>query len=173
MIIALAAVFYLTSITSAAMAAEKPKAAPAKAPPPNNITQEAMKIGIRTCAGRINQVTNFLVAGTDSAGYITDVSKSNPNQRMTSVSMEIPLKDSSAYAAASFAPLQTNYCEGIYETVVYWPQRCTEVAEKNFAAFKKSGALSKRVYVRDGGAVKVFFMPAGTGCVVIKKEIVR
>jgi hypothetical protein len=155
------------------MAAEKPKPAPAKAPPPNSITQGAMKAGVRTCAGRINQVTNFLVAGTNNAGYITDISKNNPNQRMTSVSMEIPLKDSSAYAAASFAPAQANYCEGIYETVVYWPQRCTEVAEKNFAAFKKAGALSKRVYMRDGGAVKVFFMPAGTGCVVIKKELIR
>jgi hypothetical protein len=173
----LAAIFCLASLTAVAVAAEKQK--PAKAPatkavPANSITQAAMKTGIKSCAGRINQVTNFLAAGVKDAGYMMFYPKNNPDQQMTSISMELPLKDNTAYASASFAPGQENYCGGMYETVVYWPNKCSEVAEKQFGALKKAVALAKNIGVRDGGeSMKVFLMPAGTGCVSIKKEIVR
>lgn len=171
------AIFCLASLTAVAVAAEKQK--PAKTPatkavPANSITQAAMKTGVKSCAGRINQVTNFLAAGVKDAGYMMFYPKNNPDQQMISVSMELPLKDNTAYASASFAPGQANYCGGMYETVVYWPNKCSEVAEKNFGSFKKGGTLSKNIYVRDGGeSMKVFLMPAGKGCVSIKKEIVR
>ena len=98
----------------------------------------------------------------------------NPDRQLISVSMEIPLKDSSAYASASFAPNQANGCGGMYETVVYWPQKCDVVANKNFGALKKIGALYKTIYVRDGGvSTKIFLIPAGTGCVSIKKEVIQ
>jgi len=46
--------------------------------------------------------------------------------------------------------------------------------QKQFGTFKKAGALAKNIGVRNGGeSMKVFLMPAGTGCVSIKKEIVR
>jgi hypothetical protein len=180
----LATIFCLTSFIPAAVAAEKTKTAPSKTKPAinqpaaqstNDITKAAVKAGVRTCSNRINQVTNFLIAGAKDAGYMMFFSKSSPDQQMTSVSIELPLKDdSSAYASASFAPGQANSCAGMYETVVYWPQKCPEVAEKQFGTFKKAGMISKNIYVREvAGKVKVFLMPAGTGCVAIKKEIVR
>jgi hypothetical protein len=177
------AIFCLASLTAVAVAAEKkqPTKAPAtqtapatKAVPANSITQAAMKTGIKSCAGRINQVTNFLAAGVKDAGYMMFYPKNKPDQQMTSISMELPLKDNTAYASASFAPGQENYCGGMYETVVYWPNKCPEVAEKQFGALKKAEGLAKNIGVRDGGeSMKVFLMPAGTGCVSIKKEIVR
>jgi hypothetical protein len=174
---ALAAILGFFFVTFMAVAAEKQK--PAQAPatktvPANSITQAAMKSGIKSCAGRINQVTNFLSAGINDAGYIMFYPKNKPDQQMTSVSMELPLKDNTAYASASFAPGQENYCGGMYETVVYWPNKCSEVAEKQFGTLTKAGALAKNIGVRNGGeSMKVFLMPAGTGCVSIKKEIVR
>ena len=171
------AIFCLTSITAVSLAAEKqkPEQAPAtKTVPANSITQAAMKTGIKSCSGRINQVTNFLAAGVEDVGYIIFYPAKNPDQQLTSVSMEIPLKDNTAYASSSFSPGQENYCGGMYETVVYWPNKCSEVAEKQFGTLKKAGALAKNISVRDGGeSMKVFLMPAGTGCVSIKKEIVR
>lgn len=48
------------------------------------------------------------------------------------------------------------------------------VCRKKFGTFKKIGALSKNINVLDYGvSTKVFLMPAGKGCVSIKKEIVR
>ena len=98
----------------------------------------------------------------------------NPDMQLVSVSLEIPLKDSAAYASASFAPNRAGGCAGIYETVVYWPYKCGEVAEKNFGVFKKAGALSKNITVLNGGeSMKIFLIPAGSGCVSVKKEVVR
>lgn len=182
LIIALFAIFNWTSAPPPATAETQNTPAPPKTQATrqpvtqtaNTITQAALKNGVRVCAGRINQVTNFLAAGVKDAGYMMFYPKNNPDKQMISVSMEIPIKDSPAYASASFAPGQGNYCGGMYETVVYWPNKCSEVAEKQFGTFKKAGSLSKNVLIRDGGpSLKVFLMPAGTGCVAIKKEIVR
>ena len=181
----MASIFGVASLVSPATAEEKPKTEPSKTQAPaskpaasnvNNITQTAVKAGVLSCASRINQVTNFLIAGTQGAGAFMFLPPNNVDQQFISASIEIPLKDASAsaYASASFAPNQANGCGGMYETVVYWPQKCTEVAEKQFGTFKKGGMLSKNIYTRNGGeSTKVFLMPAGAGCISIKKEVVR
>jgi hypothetical protein len=141
----------------------------------NGITQAAVRAGALSCARRINQVTNFLIAGTqDARAFIFPPTNNSDNQLFT-LSMEIPLKDSaSAYASASFSSNELSGCTGMYETVVYWPQKCAEVGEKNFGSFKKGEPLSKNITVRNSGeSTKIFLMPAGAGCVSIKKEIVR
>lgn len=174
-----AVIFCLTYLVLPATAAEKQKpfkaqTSTSQAPPPNGITQAATKAGVNACAGRINQVTNFLLIGSKGAGATIFLPNDNPDKQLFSASIEIPLKDNTAYASVSFAPHQLTGCNGMYETVVYWPQNCTQVAEKQFSAFQKAAPLSKNIAVREAGiTVKVFLMPAGAGCVSIKKEIVR
>jgi hypothetical protein len=176
-------IFSLFSLVFSATAGEKQKTEPSKTQIPasrpaassvNNITQAAVNAGVLSCSSRINQISNFLTANTQGSGALMFLPPNNSDTQLISVSLEIPLKDSSVYASASFAPNQANGCAGIYETVAYWPQKCTEVAEINFASFKKVGALSKNISVLNGGdSTKVFLMPAGAGCVSIKKEVVR
>ena len=172
----MAAILGLTFIISPATAEEKQTSVnkPA-ASAVNDITQAAVRAGALTCASRINQVTNFLIAGAQDVRTFIFPLTNNPDNQLFSLSMEIPLKDStSAYASASFSSNGANGCTGMYETVVYWPQKCAEVGEKNFGSFKKGGALSKNITVRNSGeSTKIFLMPAGAGCVSIKKEIVR
>jgi hypothetical protein len=141
----------------------------------HGITQAAVKAGVLACTSRINQVANFLTAGAQGVGVMLLMPANNPDQQLISLSMEIPTKEaSSAYASASFAPNQATGCAGMYETVVYWPQGCNEVASKHFGALNKIGVLAKTIYVRDGGVTtKIFLMPAGTGCVTIKKEVIQ
>jgi hypothetical protein len=138
----------------------------------NPITEAAVKAGVRSCKDRINQVSNFLTSNTNS-GWLLFQPTSQPDRRLISVSMEAATKDvSSAYISESFAPNQANGCAGLYETVVYWEKGCFDVAKKQFATFKRAGVLSKNISVLDGGAgVRVFLMPAGKGCVAIKKEV--
>ncbi len=179
LLVTLTVIFIFISITFLATAQVKDSTTSSKAQAKqpvaqtaNNITQAAFNSGVRTCAGRINQITNFLSAGMNT-GYMLLISKTNPDQQMTSVSMEIPVSNNTAYASVSVAPGQSNYCGGMYETVVYWPQNCAAVEAQNFGSLKKGKMLSKNISVRDGGDVKVFLMPAGAGCVSIKKEMVR
>jgi hypothetical protein len=153
-----------------------PANAHAKAAKPvvNAITEAAMKAGVKSCKDRINQVSNFLTANTNS-GWLLFQPTSQPDQRLISVSMEAATKDvASAYVSESFAPNQANGCAGMYETVVYWEAGCPDVAKKQFTTFKGAGVLSKNISILDGGAgVRVFLMPAGKGCVAIKKEVLQ
>lgn len=140
--------------------------------PANAITQTAVQQGVLNCAQRINQVTTFL-GYTPQAGALLMTPPTQPDQRLVPLAMELPTDAGTAYVVASFAPNQANGCGATYDAVAYWPQKCDTVAGKQFPEYKKLGQLKKDVTVLDGGqATKVFLMPAGSGCVSIKKEVV-
>jgi len=166
---------------SMASAAEQGPSAPA--PPPvqavnpsvHAVTQAAVNAGVLSCASRINQVTNFLAAGSQGTGATLYVPSADPDRKMISVSLEIQNANMpSTYASTSFAPNQANGCGAVYEAVTYWDMKCDDVAAKQFAGLKKSGAMLKEITMLEGGPeLKVFLMPAGKGCISIKKEVVQ
>jgi hypothetical protein len=139
----------------------------------NAITQAAVQQGVLSCASRINQVSNFLGFGPQ-AGAVLMMPPAQPDQRLLALAMEVPTEAGGAYVSATFAPNQANGCGATYDAVTYWQQACDAVAAKQFAGLKRSEqALRKNITVLDGGpATKVFLMPAGSGCVSIKKEVV-
>lgn len=141
--------------------------------PVNPLAQEVTKHGILTCAVRVNQVANYLGFGQHS-GALLMVQPGGQDQRLFSIEMEIPSPQGHAYVNSVFAPNQLNGCGASYQAIIYWAQKCEDVAKKGFAPFKKSGHLKKEVTILDGGSsTKVFLMPAGTGCISIKNEIVH
>jgi hypothetical protein len=152
-------------------AATAPSAAPAATP--NAVTVAAVQQGVLSCASRINQVTHFLGFGPQ-AGAVLMPHAQQPDTRLLPLALEVPTDAGSAYVSATFAPGQANGCGATYDAVSYWPQKCEAVAAKQFAGFKRmEQALRKNITVLDGGAAtKVFLMPAGSGCVSIKKEVV-
>ena len=138
----------------------------------NAITQAAVQQGALTCAARINQVSNFLGFGPQ-AGAVLVMPSSQPDQRLIPLAMEVPMEGGSAYVSATFAPNQANGCGAAYDAVVYWPQKCEAVATQQFTGLKRAGQMKTNITLLDGGpATKVFLMPAGSGCVSIKKEVV-
>ena len=143
------------------------------APPPvNSITQAIVQQGALSCAQRVNQVSSFLGYGSNT-GALLMIPPDHPDQRLFPVSMEVTTAAGSAYVSATFAPNQANGCGAAYDAVVYWPQTCSMVASMQFSSIKKKSQLGRYITVLDGGmATKVFLMPAGGGCVSIKKEIV-
>jgi hypothetical protein len=155
-------------------AGSAPTPAPAQAPSstPSIVTQAAVQKGVLNCAGRINQVVNFL-GFTGKAGAVLMIPPTQPDARLIPVAMEIPFEGGVAYASASFAPNQANGCGATYDSVVYWPLACDKVQEQQFKALKVNGKISNEIIIMDGGSeLKVFLMPAGSGCISIKKEVV-
>ena len=151
--------------------AEKPST-PEKTPAANSLTQALGHWGVKNCSERVNQLSGFIGYDKSSAAMAL-MPPSQVNDRMIPVAMEIPTENGAAYVSASFAPNQANNCGATYDAVVYWEQGCTDIAENQFKAYKNIGALGKALTVLDGGiATKVFLMPAGSGCVSIKKEVV-
>lgn len=149
-------------------AALRPTAEPAV----NAVTQAAVQKGVLTCAARINQVSGYLGFNAQ-AGALLMAPPAQADQRLVPLVLETPTPQGSAYVSAAFAPNQANGCGATYDAVVWWPDRCDAVAAKAFGSLKSVGKLKKSITVLDGGpATKVFLMPAGPGCVSIKKEVV-
>ena len=155
--------------------------APAKGPsdaaprPAGVVAQAAAKAGVLGCAGRIDQVSQFIGADAKVGAYFF-APPAQPDQRMVSFSYEIQPQAADAplaYASASFAPNQANGCGAMYEAIVYWPQKCDVVAVKQFAQFRKGRSLQTNILVLESETdARVFLMPAGKGCLSIKKEVV-
>ena len=141
-------------------------------PGSNSLAQAIFSQGAQACATRVSQVTSFLGA-TSSTGAVLMVPENAPNQRLFPLSMEVTTPHGSAYVSATFAPNQINGCGAAYDAVMYWPENCALVASTEFSAIRNVGALGRFVTVLDGGpGTKIFLMPAGGGCVSIKKEVV-
>jgi hypothetical protein len=169
----------LNSATGAGQAA-----ADATAPPPapaqphlkssiNPVTRAAVEAGILSSASLINKVADYLTARNQS-GVFLFLPHGQRDRRLFSASLEIIRPDGGTlYASASFAPNQENGAEGVYDTVEYVPLKPDEVEKTFFKDLKRVGVLKKSIVALDGGTVKVFLMPAGTGCIVIKKEVVE
>lgn len=158
-----------------ASSAEKQETAQYNGAAVNPATKAAVNGGALSCAGRINQVINFLSDGSQGVGAQVVIPSVDPDRKLLSISLEIQNENMpAAYAGTCFAPNQANGCGAMYETVVYWNKICDDVAAKQFAGLKRVGAMRKEIAVLDGGAdLKVFLMPAGSGCVSIKKEVIR
>jgi hypothetical protein len=140
--------------------------------PPNAVTQGAFQRGVLSCASRIEQVTNHL-GFSSNAGAMLITPAQPVDKLLVPIIMEVPVGAGSAYVSATVAPNQANGCGATYDAVMYWPQSCAVVAQSQYAAFKPAGAVKSSIQVLDGGAAtKVYLMPAGAGCVSIKKELV-
>jgi hypothetical protein len=138
-------------------------------PSVNAVTETAVKLGVLSCVSRINHVAGFLTANNKTGVFIFKP-QSQPDQHIFSTSFElIRSDDSTLYASASFFPNQ----DAVYDTVEYVNKSCEELEKSVFSNLKRIGVIKKNVIVLDGGAVKVFLMPAGGGTVVIKKEVIQ
>jgi hypothetical protein len=131
-----------------------------------------VKAGVQSCIDRVSQVTNFLTTKSRS-GAILFEPPSEPDERLFSISLGLAMKGGKiAYASESFAPNQANGCGSLYETVVYWESGCADVAKRCPLSSKIWDPCQQ--HRADGGpGVRVFLMPAGTGCVAIKKEVLN
>ncbi|MEI7869554.1 MAG: hypothetical protein WCI11_16820 [Candidatus Methylumidiphilus sp.] len=145
---------------------------PPAQPKLNGLAQTATNAGIVDCVGRIQQVTDFLTANSKSGAFLF-IAPTDTNRRIASASLEIQAGAVSSYASASFAPAGNNACSAMYETVSYWANQCEEVAKRAFPTFPNAGKLGGSIIMLDGGPnLKMFLMPAGQGCLSIKKEMV-
>lgn len=139
----------------------------------NPVTEAAVKAGVLVSASRINQVLTFLTANTKSSAYLFTPQK-QPDQSIFSVSLGMESNNmAEGYASASFAPTTNGLVAAVYDTVQYVPQSCDDVEKTIFKNLKRKGNLGKDIVILDGGTVTIFLMPAGSGCVVIRKEVVQ
>lgn len=129
--------------------------------------------GGKRCAPRIQQVVDFLTAGSKSGAtaFIPAVPR-DPDNSMLSVSMEVANGDTLAYASASFHPRQEQECGGVYETVTYWQNACSQLVATQYPNLKKNAMLAQVTLLEVDPGTRIFLMPAGQGCIAIKKQVI-
>ncbi len=64
-------------------------------------------------------------------------------------------------------------CSGMYTQVIYWAEACSALKTRVFTGFTPDKPLLARVMVSEANpGLQLYLMPAGTGCVSIKKELI-
>lgn len=139
----------------------------------NEIARTAASYGVRDCLPRINQVTGFLV-GPAQNGAVMFLSPDHTNKVLQGLSLEVVSNGMVSYVSNSYASGPgSGECSSTYDTVTYWPNSCADLQARVFTAFKKNQPLYKHITsLEDGPLIRVFLMPAGSGCVSIKKETI-
>jgi|OpeIllAssembly_1097287.scaffolds.fasta_scaffold158086_2 hypothetical protein len=183
-VVASLSVWLGAELTGGASAAEpktpaprKPAApAPAKpqvpAQPLNAIATAAANQGVKSCLGRIDQVTRFISTNATIGAFLFNA-PDNADKHVYSTSMEVHVADTLGYATATFAPVGGSGCGAVYDAVTFWPSDCGHTAQTTFAHMKPAGLVKEDIQILEGGpSIRVFLMPAGQGCVAIKKEVV-
>ena len=167
-----------------AQAAPVKTASPAAGPagPGKALGELFFRAGAVTCAPRVEQVGDFLLQGGE-AGVFLFLPESALDQRQIGLMLEIvsPVGGlgsnsdsggSSAYASADFSPTVDGTCGASYQAIAYWPGNCAEVAKTRFSANKLLGVVKRSILMLELSKLgRIFLMPAGPGCVSIKREL--
>jgi hypothetical protein len=155
--------------------APRAEAAPAKPNWGNGeqvLAQVTQNAGVRTCKPLADKVNRYLIADSQSSGVLF-IAPENANGHVFSGTLEIESKQgSTTYASASYAPYGEVGCGVAYDAVTYWKESCAEVSSKVLKELRPLGPLGSKITMLDGGpAMRMFLMPAGAGCIQIKKEV--
>jgi len=148
-------------------------------PPPvmpkvHPLAENLVKIGAFSCAERANQIANFLAGGAQTE-LVIQTPKDNPNSRMLMSTVVIPLIDKQTVTAnINLAPNQVNGCGGSYHTVAYSNAGCKQVIAESYPSTKFQ--LINKTSILIGvvnRALWIMAIPAGTGCVITKDEVLE
>jgi hypothetical protein len=172
--LSLARVLMVTTVVLGTHASAQTTRVPASGAIPalNAVAGALQKAGVRRCADKIQKVTDFLTKGA-RVGTTVFPMAANPDDSLISISSEIVSGQVLTYASANFAP-RADGCSAEYEQVSHWQNTCEQVRASQFANFKPMGQLQQAIKVYYNQAIsQVMLVPAGAGCVVIKKEIVH
>jgi hypothetical protein len=149
-----------------------PSGAGQKEPADKALPKAAQEAGLRACRPLIDQTTRYLVGSSPSSGMLFTAPE-NASMRIATSAIEIDNQQTLTYASATFSPYGDAGCGITYDAVTYWKESCAEVSSKVLGKLRNLGTLGNRISMLDGGpTMRVFLMPAGTGCVQIKKEII-
>jgi hypothetical protein len=161
-------ILYQGGVTAANPAKTEP--AQNKSATLNPLAKAMGDAGVSHCQGRIQQVTDFLANGSNSGATLL-MPTDHFNDHMVSASLEVFNGSAVFYANMDYAPLIAYGCDASFETVAYWPESCATIAKVQFKEAKNTGKMRQHISVLTSGSnLQIFLMPAGNGCVSIKKQ---
>lgn len=131
------------------------------------------QLGLRTCAARFQDVAGFLFANGD-VDFVLQPLGPNPNLWPTALTSAGAYEQSkqSRFTTLLVAPAGT--CAGMYQQVIYWAEPCPTLKKRVFGGFTNDRVLRGAIMQSESApGLQLYLMPAGPGCVSIKKELLR
>ena len=136
----------------------------------NPVAKVAQAQGMQICLPAIADVTTLISRGVPTGAHVF-MNEEQKGEQLFSISLETDYPAATVYSSASFAPLGAG-CSGTYDVVSYIEGNCGALAGKQFPKLKPAGQIKDNITVyKLGPTARVFLMPAGSGCLMIRKAM--
>lgn len=137
----------------------------------NIVVKQAEKAGVKKCLPAIKSLSAFIIKNGD-AGANSSWNSKNPDNNVFSSSIERTFSDGVMFTDLTVSPVTSGACSAIYNMIYYESKSCMAVAKDKYEKAKYKGELNKSITFLDDNDVDTYLMPAGAGCIVIRKESV-
>lgn len=140
-------------------------------PPVNPVVVFAGQSGSAACAGMARVVGEKLIGTNASSGVSLTAAPAN-GSGMFSPSLDSRDGAGPHFVSAFLIANSRGGCDAGYDDVRYWPKSCADLAVQelaNLGVLKPLGAVVSTFIM--GPNQHVYLMPAGPGCVTIRKEL--
>jgi hypothetical protein len=135
------------------------------------VDQVLASIRYTACAPRVKQIVTALADG-QSVDFIVEPMAQLSNLGTLVVTVE-GIDPAASQVRHSLLHVTPN-CSGTYTQTIHWAAPCTVVAAQAFPNFQPERLIHRGVQSwRAGNNLQLSLLPAGTGCVSIKKEMFR
>lgn len=135
----------------------------------NQVVEQAQKAGVKRCLPAVAAISNYLI-GADPHG-VDSFRTRKPDEQPFSATIERDTADGVALSSVTVTPLQDGDCALSYDQINWYNSSCLVVAKELYPQHQYRGVLSKKVILLEGAA-SVYLLPAGDGCLVLKKEVI-
>lgn len=137
----------------------------------NVVVKHAEKAGVKKCLPAIKSLSDFIIKRGDAGAYSMWNTK-NPDNNIFSSSIERTFTDGVIFTDFTVSPVASGACSAIYNKIWYESKSCIAVVKEKYEKAKYKGELNKNITYLDDNDVDTYLMPAGGGCIVIRKELV-
>lgn len=140
-------------------------------PPANPVMVFADRAGSTACAGMARLVGEKVI-GTGASSGVSLVAGPVDGASMFSPSLDSRDAVGPHFVSAFLAPNKRGGCDAGYDDVRYWAKNCADLAAQELANLgvpKPLGAVVTTFVM--GPNQHVYLLPAGPGCVTVRKEL--
>ncbi len=129
------------------------------------------QVGMTLCAPAVERAAKFLFQDGE-ANFVVQPLGPDANRWPTVITIESAHLTMGRTRLATLVAAPGIGCPGFYTQTISWAEPCDVLKRTVFSGFSASHKLLKAVDVSElNAAVQVYLMPAGNGCVSVKKEM--
>lgn len=136
------------------------------------VSNYAVNSGYTACLSAVVDLEKFFTEDTNYGSW-SFVAKEGADDQVLNATLELSYEHDSALVDFSIAPTKDGSCTYVYTRTIYSNKSCMATSKEEFMAKSEyKGEVNKFITAFDEtGGAKLLLMPAGSGCIVQKKEI--